>query len=484
MRGLTLFFLPALISAAIVVTTSGATAGGGFDPSFGDGGKAVLALGSSEYLQSAEIQADGKIVVAGAIGDAGSRGLVARFGTDGRLDGSFGNGGRVVVAAAAYRGAVAVQADQKIVFAGMRFSGAAPGASQFHLERLNADGSPDTSFGTNGAVDSAIGDVAPYRVLVDRSGRSIVVGQLFSPATQSDIVLARFTSDGHLDTSFGSGGRVVADWGAFDVPFGAALAPDGSIVVGGFREGSSAEGTSVVVERFTADGRLDPGFGANGGVATGREAGFNAGGVAVQPDGKVVVAAGAKFTVMRLTAQGRPDGSFGTAGIAELGGDQPGLARDVAIQANGKIVVFGYVFGPDRDLFLMKRVLPNGKLDPSFVATTPDIAGSAFPEVARVDPRGRPVGVGWTFRTSDAQTLVDNGTVLRYLAGTCVVPSLVGVRQAAAEKKLAAADCRLGRVKTAPSKRGKGMIVAQKPAAGRVLADWALVDVTVSSGKK
>ena len=158
----------------------------------------------------------------------------------------------------------------------------------------------------------------------------MVTGGVPSSSGFPDLATARFNPDGGLDTSFGKGGIVVTSNVG---PLSAiALQSDGKIVVGG------TGATVAVAVRYNSDGSLDSTFGS-GGIATIRcnptFCGFAvaASGIAVQPDGKIVVA-GVKL--FRFSADGQPDPSFGAQGVAPLTGDAP---TALALLPNGKILV-------------------------------------------------------------------------------------------------------------------------------------------------
>jgi uncharacterized delta-60 repeat protein len=148
----------------------------------------------------------------------------------------------------------------------------------------------DASFGTGGIVTTTIpqGSVQASKLVQEPDGRLVVVGWLGS-APSEQIVLARYTIDGVLDPSFGTGGVVVTDPAA--VPgvtfvFDAVAQPDGAIVVGGFTIGGPASGGFLA--RFNAaDGGLDPSFGS-GGVAIDPNVPAGAFALGLQSDGKIV----------------------------------------------------------------------------------------------------------------------------------------------------------------------------------------------------
>ena len=181
---------------------------GGLDTSFGGDGKVVTNLTRRNDAASAlAIQADGKIVLARGGGFG-----VARYSSDGTLDASFSGDGRAFVNfTSGYDSAigVAIQADGKIVAAGMAGSG--PDKHPvFALARWNSDGTLDASFGVNGKVmtDFTSGTDFAEGVAIQADGKIVVVGE----AGPGKFALARYNSDGTLDASFGVKGKVMTDF--------------------------------------------------------------------------------------------------------------------------------------------------------------------------------------------------------------------------------------------------------------------------------
>ena len=235
---------------------------GTLDSTYGVGGKAFVSMGKShEYLNRLVAQTDGSVLAAGSAGAKSSwRPVATRLGSAGALDPTFGSGGR-------YRGRwltrrsflqdAAVLADGSILLAGLSVvesAKALPTASMV-LARLAADGSRDTGFGHNGLAVSTPDAEAYYHVnrsAVQTDGKVVVAGGVvFGTATDqtSDLLLARFNTDGSLDASFGSAGVVCAALSKYDEVWGLALQDDGKIVVAGV---SSADGlhSQMLVARF------------------------------------------------------------------------------------------------------------------------------------------------------------------------------------------------------------------------------------------
>src|SRR6185437_9146344 len=155
------------------------------------------------------------------------------------------------------------------------------GTSRGVIERLNADGSLDQNFGNQGIVASESGvNEAYYAVVLQDASHFIVAG-----TSAGDFVLARYDATGKLDSSFGTGGRVITDFGTTsDVARGIAIAPGGMIAVGGDSGGNFA------FARYDANGHLDSNFAQNGRqlFAVGNGSSNGMGAIAVQGDGKIL----------------------------------------------------------------------------------------------------------------------------------------------------------------------------------------------------
>ena len=250
------------------------------------------------------IDNSGKIVVAGYSLNIFA---VARYNADGTLDAGFSSDGKLTTRIGAstvdLAYAVAVQSDNKIVVAGSTNSDAA-------LVRYNNDGSLDTTFDSDGKVTTVRSTFSTstqhvgFNSIVIQSDRKIVAAGSNFAGFDQDFVLARYTSSGALDNTFGSSGTVVTDFGnTEDYAHSVALQSGGKIVVAGVA-GSGSGGQQVQVgngnfalARYTSSGQLDPGFGSGGKVIT--DFGHNDHGraMAIQPDGNIVVAG---FTVRNL----------------------------------------------------------------------------------------------------------------------------------------------------------------------------------------
>ena len=295
-------------------------ADGSFDTTFDGDGKVTTNLGGWDRAESVTVESGGKILVVGyaVSGSGGGDYALVRYNTDGSIDTTFGVGGKVItnVGAGDVAHSVIVQSDNKIVVIGDTASNFS-GSSDFALVRYGADGTLDTTFGEGGKVTTNI-DLVDFvgGATVQPDGRIIVVGKSYSLADMAgsgdhDFVIVRYNIDGTLDTSFNFDGKIVADFGGFDSARSVAVQADGKIVVTGsssFAGGSG--GGDVIVVRYNTNGTLDTTFSGDGIIKTAIGDESEGNGVVVQSDGKILVAGASAssgnpdFLLVRYNADG------------------------------------------------------------------------------------------------------------------------------------------------------------------------------------
>jgi uncharacterized delta-60 repeat protein len=326
------------------------------DTSFGVGGVQTTDFAATnDVVQAIALQPDGKILAAGTAHTAAA---LARYDADGFLDPSFDGDGKVTVALGAASSAIralVVLEDGKILVAGWADEGT--GWNDMMAARFAADGSLDPSFGSGGVarVPFGTGFDEAYALAVQPDGRIVLAGRAEVAGSAFDMALARLEPDGALDLTFGSGGKVTTDFeGWAECAYGVAVLPGGEIVAGG----SAIVAIPYLVDhdfalvRYTAAGALDGTFGAGGKVTTDfhsptSRVGDQAFGMAIQDDGKIVLAGQAwdrDFGAARYLPDGSLDWAFGAWGIVRTDFALPeddDAAHAVAIQPDGKIVVAG-----------------------------------------------------------------------------------------------------------------------------------------------
>lgn len=273
-------------------------ADGSLDTTFdGDGLTTTNFGGSSGAARAVVIQGDGKIAVAGDTSVAGNRDFaMARYNPDGSLDTTFDGDGLTTTDFAGstdFALGMALQGDGRILAAGQ--TGSACGDCAFALARYNADGSLDTTFDTDGMVTTDFGGFDAARaVSVQGDGKIVAAGF----ASFNDFALARYNADGSLDSGFDTDGKVTTNFGGSgdsDQALDMAIQTNGKIVAAGFTGFSSTE--DFALARYNTDGSLDTSFNVDGRVTTDIAAGQDrAEAVAIQSNGRIVAAGGAFVT--------------------------------------------------------------------------------------------------------------------------------------------------------------------------------------------
>jgi uncharacterized delta-60 repeat protein len=278
---------------------------GSLDQSFGNGGIVTTIFPEGSYADAVALQPDGKIVAAGTV--------FVEFNIGDSSD------------------------------------------TDFALARYNRDGTPDATFGNGGQVSTdffGLEDDA-FSVLIQRDGKIVAVGSANNPVTYYDFASVRYLSNGTIDTTFGVSGKVTTDFGVagFDRAQSAALQPDGRIVAAGFAISQNGGVQDFAVARYTSNGVLDTTFSGDGK----NEIDFgsccqSAYKVLLQRDGKIVTVGYANtessdsdFLLARLNPRGSLDATFGVGGKVRTSfGDLNGGANGAALQSDGNIVAVGF----------------------------------------------------------------------------------------------------------------------------------------------
>jgi uncharacterized delta-60 repeat protein len=324
-------------SAANTFCVARLRANGTFDTTFGPGGRRRISFGGErEAAFGAALQPDGRIVI---VGDSDFRIAVARLKPNGTPDTTFsGDGKRTFSWGALSRPhAVVVMPNGKLLIGG--FSG--PETGNIKVARLNANGALDSTFGAGGIATSDFGGDDFGMAMARQANGRILVAGLSRPTFPGDpalgAVVTRFRAIGELDPDFDGDGRLTLP-GTRDARAVLVQPQDRKIVVAGTADGSQ----KMTVTRLRPNGSPDPTFDGDG-TATIDFASVLTTGAALQPDGKIVVAGSTSgdFAVARLNANGSPDTTFGAAGKATVDFGGPTFAHAVALQPNGRIVVVG-----------------------------------------------------------------------------------------------------------------------------------------------
>ncbi|MFI1917365.1 delta-60 repeat domain-containing protein [Nocardia sp. NPDC020380] len=171
----------------------------------------------------------------------------------GRLDSSFGSGGKAVTdlgSPAGVANAIAVQSDGKLVLAGSTRD--ANQGDDFAVVRYTPDGQLDSAFGTGGKVTTDFGgkDDSAVATVLQEDGKIVVAGTSHGTSTGDNIAVARYNPDGKLDSGFGSGGQISTDLGTQADHGNGVVLQNGKIVVGGSTKDPKS-GDNFVAVRYT-----------------------------------------------------------------------------------------------------------------------------------------------------------------------------------------------------------------------------------------
>jgi uncharacterized delta-60 repeat protein len=321
------------------------------------------------------------VLAAAALWGAGVRGA------DGGLDGTFNPGG---TGADSEVFALAVQTDGKIIVGGSFAT--YNGTNIRFLARLNTDGTRDLSFNPGGA-----GPDGPVDGIAIQPDGKILIGGAFTsyngdPAASDRIM--RLNADGTRDLTFNPGGTGAAGGNFVDA---ITVQIDGTILIGGFFTTYNDDpAANDNIMRLKQDGTRDAAFNAGG---TGANSGVH--GIAVQPDGKIVIVglfnayngdASVSDDVMRLNADGTRDATFNPGGAGAAA-----RTRTVAVLTDGKILIGGDFFAYNGDGNVphnMMRLNTDGTRDQTF---NPGGAGPSGPVFSLVIQSNGKIVIGGGF---------------------------------------------------------------------------------------
>jgi uncharacterized delta-60 repeat protein len=388
---------------------------GDLDTTFGGDGRVTTFVppGGVAEANAVAVQGDGKIVAVGTdnlFEGEQTRFAVIRYNSNGTLDTAFGGDGIVTTNFTPHDDhafGVAIQADEKIVVVGYSGQGGANDVKKLKLTlaRYNSNGTLDSTFGGDGKVRTNVGRCWDFgRALAIQADGKIVAGGIsFSGANcdNATFALIRYNSDGTLDSTFGGDGKVTTDLTSrLDFAFADAIQADGKIVAAGV-SGLGGPNPKFALARYNSNGTLDSAFGGDGKVTTDFTRFVDWGdSVAIQADGKIVASGtsglggpNSKFGLVRYNSNGTLDSAFGGDGKVTTdfthSGDEDRSA--VAIQADGQIVVAGsagFEGGGGNWKFGVARYNSNGTLDSAFGGD-----GKVTTDFTRLDDSGAAVAI-------------------------------------------------------------------------------------------
>ncbi|HYV92540.1 MAG TPA: T9SS type A sorting domain-containing protein [Chitinophagales bacterium] len=342
---------------------------GSIDNSFGQVVTEVSGNYQEDAAYAAAIQTDGKIIAAGItchtwLYDVYHEFALVRYNTNGTLDSNFGDNGIVKTSfgllADAYANSVVIQSDGKIILGGYKKYNYLN--HDFILVRYNTDGSVDSSFGDEGIVITSFGDYTDSygrSLALQANGKIVMVGSSYDSNNSPNYAIARYNTDGSLDSSFSADGLLTFDFdGESDEAHAIAIQTDGKMVVAGYSRLDSAQLTqnNFSIARIDTDGTLDVSFSGDGkNVTDFNSQNDHAACIAIQNDNKIVVGGYSRygdqdFELARYNSNGTIDLSFGSLGkvttsfFPNYSGDE---AYSVVIQSDGKIVLAGFTVATD-----------------------------------------------------------------------------------------------------------------------------------------
>lgn len=344
---------------------------GRLDPLFGNGGIATVALGNFDVQVNALVaQADGSLVVGGAVKQRPNAydWCVLRILPNGAPDLQFGENGRAITNLGSGNNesasctAVAVQPGGRIIAAGNAKVG---GRNYMSVVGYTPEGRLDNTFGQGGRVQLALGDGDGYAsaLTVASDGAFHVAGNA-KVSGQDNLVVTRFRAEGVLDKDFARDGAAVMPIGSLHAAARAiTILPDGKVVAAGYA--FQGEQLQLALVRFQSNGRMDETFASGGTQITPLGVtGPMAFAVAPLPRGKILVGLTAvrdkqnRFFLACFNGDGTIDRSFGEAGLVMLpvGGRQESAVA-MSVQPGRGVILGGTSLQNDRNSFAVVKYL-------------------------------------------------------------------------------------------------------------------------------
>lgn len=391
------------------------------DSSFGLNGRVAIQHGfsvsgsSGNGVRALKLYADGRILLAATskpFGNQSNREYFAgRLMPDGTPDSTFNDSARVFISGEPNAGALhsaEIGPGNKIVLAGNRQNPFTLINESF-LVKLKADGTRDSSFGTNGllafsgSLIGSISEAVDARILANEKILVTAQVRLTSGNPGLEFCLIRLNPDGSLDSEFGDNGKTfIVDPATPDRPYRMAVQSDGKVLLAGI---TTIEGVPAFkVARIREDGKIDSLFGQNGTVIIdrGTERTPNLNDLVIQDDSKILLAGNwsvnssdSRLTIVRLKPDGSRDEEFGTEGIVNI--IPLSIAEKILINTDKSILAVGRNF----DQVVIARLLGNGEPDQNFGVMGAAELGNANPSstdlTAALLPDGKVlIGGRWT----------------------------------------------------------------------------------------
>ncbi len=250
---------------------------GSLDLTFGNNGVVLSDFNNEHNISTLEIQTDNKIVIGGSIlipsSNNNSNFAIARYNIDGSKDTSFGINGLVSINIGTvsnnltvsddYVDALKIQSDGKIIASGLT---SLNNGGDFGMVRLNTDGSIDSSFGINGRVITDFGSIEEANAIQILSDGKIILSGIYyyNSDTNEKVVIAKYNSNGTLDATYGTSGKVITDFGnssPVDFAFSSQIQTDGKLLIIGYVKNATADAFIAI---YNIDGTLDTSLNSSG----------------------------------------------------------------------------------------------------------------------------------------------------------------------------------------------------------------------------
>ena len=359
---------------------------GNLDTTFGTAGIVITDIGvitSGGITVEMKLQLDGKIVVIGTHQDTQndlSKIALVRYNSNGTLDASFGTNGVVFSNFNNYDNegnGLFIQANGKILAATFAFSSNNNNESNYNIFRYNSNGILDNSFGINGVVSINLGlnivnlnssDVATI-IIELANGKILVAGKSDSMPTngENNFAIIQLNSNGTLDTSFGTMGKVFIDFSLDDQVAAMQITATNKIILGGTLFYNSGANSKIGIVQLNANGTIDTTFGTAGKIITTINSSTNNDvleDLQLQANGDIIVGGttqnsntliGLDFALVKYFINGNLDTNFGTNGFAITDfNNSTEFINSIAIQSNNKIIATG-AFAVSNSKFALAR---------------------------------------------------------------------------------------------------------------------------------
>ncbi|CAN5215675.1 hypothetical protein BH11BAC5_BH11BAC5_14380 [soil metagenome] len=321
---------------------------GSIDKTFGKNGNQILDFGATEEVNGLAIQADGKIIAAGSsYTNSGGIFCVARYKTNGTLDSTYSEDGKstIGIGTADILSNIALQADGKLVLAGMTYTDINYDSTSFSVARLTTEGILDSTFNNTGKQLTSFDRASNGSSVVIQGNGKIVVTGWAVISGKDNFALARYNANGSLDSSFSHDGKQTSVFGGDDY-FGTSMAiqNDGKIILAGYGETLDGARNYAVLARYNSNGDLDNSFGNAGNTFFFGQSDYS-GAVAINNTGTIALA-GNNPTIVFFKPNGTPDSAYGNSGILTSSVGVGGGSWKTLLFSEDKMYAAGYASFP------------------------------------------------------------------------------------------------------------------------------------------